>query len=149
MCDIKNETDLKEAVIYKVVRRLDNNERVGPTYTSPYTDTEFKVGPVGLASFNRDRVKWDHRMVGRISGFVELEPAQRLCSILTAREHDDFTIYLVVVRVRVKANHMPILDGTGRSIDYQFASDTILVAPHVLDIEEIVYPVTQIPTLPF
>lgn len=56
---------------------------------------------------------------------------------------------MVVVRVRVKANHMPILDGTGRSIDYQFASDTILVAPHVLDIEEIVYPVTQIPTLPF
>ncbi len=54
-----------------------------------------------------------------------------------------------MVVVRVKANHMPILDGTGRSIDYQFASDTILVAPHVLDIEEIVYPVTQIPTLPF
>jgi hypothetical protein len=129
MCNITNVTDLKEAVIYKVVFKDDKG------YISPYARTAFGVGIVSnqaVAKF----VSWADLMEGLISGFTDLTDAKMLFD--TKIRTPQAPVAKLLVKVTVAAtDDQPIMAGTGAGMGRAWEHTKILAAPHVISIEEI------------
>jgi len=131
MCDITNETDLKEAVIYKVVHKQ------GERYVSPFAKTTLTTGDVpqlGPNDMDEKAVIWNDNMRGRVTGFANLADARKLIRIKQPHNFGP----LILVRVRVRAgNGLSIMVGTGASMSNIFNDSRVLAAPHVVSIEEL------------
>lgn len=141
MCNITNETDLQEAVIYKVVYRKDELPGRPSEFVSPYALLPFEIGKVSERSMDEVNtcVSWSDHVVGRITGFTELSSARRLM-IACINPHPRHGSAKALLRVKVsRTPELPILEGDGKNLADEFADDRILAAPVVLEIEDITW----------
>lgn len=142
MCDISINTEIKEAVIYKVCMRKETARKIGKLgevhIVSFFARTPVKTGDVSEwpagKSYDPALKYYSENMIGRTAGFTDVHVARVLRDQISFWHFES----LVVAELHVTdLPGVPIMQGTGANImgdyhQYQYLDTAVvLAAPHV------------------